>query len=55
MADEEVGVLVFDPQGQLLTTIASPELQAAARPLTLDATGGVLVYDDKAERVLRYR
>jgi outer membrane protein assembly factor BamD (BamD/ComL family) len=54
VADEETGVHVFNPQGQLITTIASPELRKA-RALTLDATGAVLVYDDRAERVLRYR
>jgi outer membrane protein assembly factor BamD (BamD/ComL family) len=54
VADEEGGVLVFNPQGQLLLTITSPELKRP-RALTLDATGAVLVYDDRAERVLRYR
>jgi glucose/arabinose dehydrogenase len=54
VADEELGVLVFNSQGQPLTTIASPELQRP-RALALDATGAVLVYDDRAERVLRYR
>jgi outer membrane protein assembly factor BamD (BamD/ComL family) len=54
VADEETGIHVFNPQGQLVTTIASPELRKA-RALTLDATGAVLVYDDRAERVLRYR
>ena len=54
VADEELGVLVFNPQGQPLATIASPELQRP-RALALDATGAVLVYDDRAERVLRYR
>jgi len=54
VADEELGVLVFNPQGQLLATIASPEMKRP-RALTLDATGAVLVYDDRAERVLRYR
>jgi TolA-binding protein len=54
VADEELGVLVFDPQGKPLTTIASPELRRP-RALALDATGAVLVYDDRAERVLRYR
>jgi len=54
VADEEIGVLVFNPQGQLLATIASPEMKRP-RAVTLDATGAVLVYDDRAERVLRYR
>ena len=54
VADEEAGVLVFNPQGQLLTTLAGPELKRP-KALTLDATGAVLVYDDRAEKVLRYR
>jgi hypothetical protein len=54
VADEEAGVHVFNPQGQLVTTIASPELRRA-RALTLDASGAVLVYDERAQRVLRYR
>jgi outer membrane protein assembly factor BamD (BamD/ComL family) len=54
VADEETGVHVFNPQGQLITTITGPELRRA-RAVTLDATGAVLVYDDRAERVLRYR
>jgi sugar lactone lactonase YvrE len=54
VADEEAGVHVFSPQGQLVTTITSPELRRA-RALALDATGAVLVYDDRAQRVLRYR
>ncbi|HUL79733.1 MAG TPA: tetratricopeptide repeat protein [Vicinamibacteria bacterium] len=54
VADEELGVLVYNPQGQLLATITSPELKRP-KALTLDATGAILVYDDRAERVLRYR
>jgi len=54
VADEELGVLVFNAQGQPLATIASPELKRA-RAVTVDATGAVLVYDDRAQRVLRYR
>jgi hypothetical protein len=54
VADEELGVLVFDPQGKPLATLASPELRRP-RALTLDAAGAVLVWDDRAERVLRFR
>lgn len=54
VADEEVGILVFNPQGHPIATIASPELRRL-RAVTLDATGAVLVYDDRAGRVLRYR
>jgi TolA-binding protein/sugar lactone lactonase YvrE len=54
VADEAAGVLVFNQAGQLIATITSPELKRP-RALALDATGAVLVYDDRAERVLRYR
>lgn len=54
VADEEQGVLVFDPQGRPLATIAGPDLRRP-KALTLDASGAVLVYDEKAERILRYR
>jgi TolA-binding protein len=54
VADEEAGVLVFNPQGQLLVTLAGAELKKP-KALTLDATGAVLVYDDRAQKVLRYK
>jgi TolA-binding protein len=54
VADEELGILVFNPQGQPLATIRGPELRRA-KAITLDPTGAVLVYDDRSERVLRYR
>jgi DNA-binding beta-propeller fold protein YncE len=54
VADEEAGVLVFNPAGQLLTTLATPELKRP-KALTLDATGALLVYDERAEKVLRYK
>jgi TolA-binding protein len=54
VADEELGVLVFSPQGQPIATIGSPELRRA-KAIALDATGAVLVYDERSERVLRYR
>ncbi len=54
VADEEGGVLVFSPQGQPMATIGAGELKRP-KALTLDATGAILVYDDRAEKVLRYR
>jgi TolA-binding protein len=54
VADEELGVLVFDNQGRPLVTISGPELRKPTA-VTLDATGAVLVYDDREERILRYR
>jgi TolA-binding protein len=53
VADEDLGVLVFDVQGRLLTTITSQGLKA--RAVTLYASGAVLVYDGRTERLLRFR
>jgi sugar lactone lactonase YvrE len=54
VADEEGGVFVFTPQGQLLTTIGGGELKKPVA-IALDPSGALLVYDERAERVLRYR
>lgn len=54
VADEEGSVQIFDEKGQPLATLAAPEMKRP-RALTLDATGAVLVYDDRAEKVLRFR
>ncbi|HLA77271.1 MAG TPA: tetratricopeptide repeat protein [Vicinamibacteria bacterium] len=54
LADREAGILVFSPQGQLLIALSGPELRRPTA-LTLDPSGAVLVYDEKAERVLRYK
>jgi hypothetical protein len=55
VADEEVpGVLVFSPPGRLLTTIAHESMRKP-KAVTIDPAGAVLVYDDKAQRVLRFR
>lgn len=54
VADEEAGVLVFSPKGEVLATIAGEELQRP-RALTLDPSGALLVYDERSQRVLRYK
>jgi len=53
VAEEEGLVYIFSQQGQLMATI-SGELRKP-RALTIDPAGAVLVYDEKQERVLRYR
>jgi TolA-binding protein len=53
VADEEGFVYAFSPGGQLLATI-SGELRKP-RAITLDPAGAVLVYDEKQERVLRFK
>jgi TolA-binding protein/sugar lactone lactonase YvrE len=54
VADEEGGVQVFNEKGQLLATLSVPEMRKP-RALTLGPDGAVLVYDDRAEKVLRFR
>jgi TolA-binding protein len=54
VADEEAGVLVFSPAGQLLATVGTGELRKA-KVLTLDPSGAILVYDEKLERILRFK
>jgi len=53
VADEEGFVYVFSPSGQLLASI-SGEVRKP-RALTIDPAGAILVYDEKLERILRYR
>ena len=54
VADEEAGIYIFSPAGQLLGSIAGGELRKPVA-LTLEPAGAVLVYDERAQKVLRYR
>ena len=53
VADEEGAVLVFSREGRLMATVGKGELQRP-KAMTLDASGAILVYDDKQRRVVRY-
>ena len=52
VADAAGAVYVFAPDGKLLTTLAEAKKPQA---LTLDPAGAVLVYDNVAQRVLRFK
>jgi TolA-binding protein len=54
VVDEDAGVLVFSPQGQLLATVGAADLRKPTA-VTVDPAGAVLVYDEKAQRVMRFR
>lgn len=54
VADESGAVLVLSPQGQLLASITAPEMRKPIA-VTVDPAGAVLVYDEKAERILRFK
>jgi len=54
VADEEGAVYIFSSSGQLLGSVSGGELRKPVA-LTLDPAGALLVYDDRAQKVLRYR
>ncbi len=54
LADEEQGVLVFSPKGSLTTMLKGPELRKP-KAIALMPDGAVLVYDEKLQRILRYK
>jgi DNA-binding beta-propeller fold protein YncE len=54
VADETGAVLVLSPQGQLLASITAPEMRKPIA-VTIDPAGAVLVYDEKAQRILRFK
>jgi hypothetical protein len=54
VADEELGVLVFAPDGRLLATLSGEQVRRP-KALTLEPAGAVLVYDDKAQKVVRFK
>jgi len=54
VADEELGVFVLAPDGKLLAHLQAAEARKP-RAITVDQAGSVLVYDDKTQRVVRFR
>lgn len=54
LADKDAGVLVLSPEGKLITRVGEDVLKRP-RALTLAGDGELLVYDEKLEKVLRFR
>lgn len=54
VADEETGVFVFSPKGALLASVPPGDIRKPTA-LTLDPSGALLVYDERAESVVRLR
>jgi TolA-binding protein len=50
---DEAGVHIFNPQGQLMTTIGGETRRP--RAVTLDPSGALLMYDEKAQKVVRFQ
>jgi len=53
VADEQQGVFVFSPGGQLVARVGG-DVVSRARALALDRSGAILIYDDRQERILRF-
>ncbi len=54
VADEDQGVFVFSNKGELMTTFGAPEVRKSAA-IAIDPTGAALVYDDRAQTVVRFK
>jgi DNA-binding beta-propeller fold protein YncE len=54
VADEEAGVWVLDAQGKFLAQLAADDVRKA-RAVAVDPAGAVLVYDERAQRVVRFQ
>jgi TolA-binding protein len=54
LADRDAGVFVLSPEGQLIAKVGEDVLKRP-RALALAADGELLVYDEKLEKVLRFR
>ena len=54
VADEDGGVQVFGAKGQVVATLSVEEVKKP-KALALDPAGALLVYDEKTQRVLRFK
>jgi TolA-binding protein len=54
VADEEGGIVAFDPAGKRLFTLTGSEGDKPTA-LTLDLAGSIVFYDDHEHRIVRYR
>jgi TolA-binding protein len=54
VADGDGAIFIFGEKGALLATLTAAELRRP-RAITLEPDGALLVYDEKAERILRFR
>jgi len=54
VADEDQGIFVFSPKGELMTTFGATDVRKS-RAIAIDLTGAALVYDDRAETIVRFK
>ena len=54
VADEDQGIFVFSPRGELMTTFGASDVKKS-RAIAIDVTGAALVYDDRTETIVRFK
>ena len=54
VADEDQGIFVFTPKGELMTLFGASDLKKS-RAIAIDRTGAALVYDDRTETIVRFK
>ncbi|MBX7185695.1 MAG: tetratricopeptide repeat protein [Vicinamibacteria bacterium] len=54
VADEDQGIFVFSPKGELMTTFGASDVKKS-RAIAIDPTGAALVYDDRTETIVRFK
>ena len=54
VADEDQGIFVFSPKGELMSTFGASDVKKS-RAIAIDLTGAALVYDDRTETIVRFK
>lgn len=54
LADEDQGIFMLSPKGQLMAVFGAAEVRKS-RAVAIDPAGAVLVYDDRAETIVRFK
>jgi len=54
LADEDQGIFMISPGGELMANFGSADVRRS-RAVALDPSGAVLVYDDRAEAIVRFK
>jgi TolA-binding protein len=54
LADEDQGIFVLSPRGELMTTFGASDVRKS-RAIAIDVAGAALVYDDRTETIVRFK
>ncbi|MEO8360271.1 MAG: tetratricopeptide repeat protein [Vicinamibacteria bacterium] len=54
VADEDQGIFVLSPKGELMTVFGASDVKKA-KAIAIDPSGAALVYDDRTETIVRFK